>query len=170
MACVGLTESERGLWLAFIEASRLIERLLDHRLRTRTGLAYGQYEILVRLLRTPGRRLRMSELADQVVTTRSGLTYQITQLEKAGLVRRQSCPSDDRGVFAELTEAGERLLDKLVPIHEAVVREYLTGHLAPDQLDVLASALCATRRHLRGAPAAGAAQVPCRVADTGDER
>src|SRR2546430_14106198 len=97
MAGVGsdqcLTERERGLWLAFIEASHLIERLLDQRLRTETGLAYAQYEILLRLSRTPGRRLRMSELADQVVTTRSGLTYQVTQLEKTGLAPRRHRPS-----------------------------------------------------------------------------
>jgi DNA-binding MarR family transcriptional regulator len=144
-----LSERERGLWLAFIEASHLIERLLDQRLRSENGLSYGQYEILMRLFRAPGRRLRMSELADQAVTTKSGLTYQVTQLEKGGLVHRQNCPSDERGVFAHLTEAGERLLDKLVPVHEAVVREYLTGRLAPEQLDALAAAMCATRRHLR---------------------
>src|SRR5690242_2474323 len=89
-----LTERERGLWLAFIEASHLIERLLDQRLRSENGLAYGQYEILMRLSRAPGRRMRMTELADQAVTTKSGLTYQVTQLEKAGLVHRQVCHAD----------------------------------------------------------------------------
>jgi DNA-binding MarR family transcriptional regulator len=153
-----LTERERGLWLAFIEASHLIERLLDQRLRADTGLTYSQYEILMRLSGAPGRKLRMSELADQTVTTKSGLTYQITQLEKGGLVRRQHCPGDDRGVLAHLTEAGERLLDKLVPVQEAVVREYLTGQLSPEQLDGLAAALCATRRHLRGQPPAPVAE------------
>ncbi len=152
-----LTERERGLWLAFIEASHLIERLLDQRLRSGTGLAYGQYEILMRLAAAPGHRLRMSELADQAVTTRSGLTYQVTQLEKAGLVRRRSCPGDDRGVFAHLTDEGQRTLDKLAPVHEAVVREYLTGRLTPEQLDALSAAMCATRRHLR----TGSAPVSC---------
>jgi DNA-binding MarR family transcriptional regulator len=146
-----LSERERGLWLAFIEASHLIERLLDQRLRAETGLSYGQYEILMRLSRSPERRLRMSELADQAVTTKSGLTYQVTQLEKAGLVRRQNCPGDDRGIFAYLTKEGDQLLDKLVPVHETVVREYLTGQLAPEQMDALAAAMCATRRHLREA-------------------
>jgi DNA-binding MarR family transcriptional regulator len=152
-----LTERERGLWLAFIEASHLIERLLDQRLRTETGLGYGQYEILMRLANTPTLRLRMSELADQVVTTRSGLTYQITQLEKGGLVERHTCPGDDRGVVAHLTDEGQRTFNKLVPIHESVVREYLTGRLAPEQLDALSAAMCATRRHLR----TGSAPVSC---------
>lgn len=156
-----LTERERGLWLAFIEASHLIERLLDQRLRVETGLGYGQFEILMRLDRTPGKRLRMSELADQAVTTKSGLTYQITQLEKAGLVHRGQCPGDERGVLAHLTEAGERMLDKLDPVHESVVREYLTGQLSTEQAEALAAAMCATRRHLRGQPPEDAAPVSC---------
>jgi len=157
-----LTERERGLWLAFIEASHLIERRLDQRLRVETGLAYGQYEILLRLSRVPGKRLRMTELADQAVTTKSGLTYQVTRLEKGGLVHRENCPGDDgRGVFAQLTEAGERMLDKLVPVHETVVHEYLIGRLAPEQLDALAAAMCATRRLLRGQPPADGAPVSC---------
>jgi DNA-binding MarR family transcriptional regulator len=156
-----LTERERGLWLAFIEASHLIERLLDQRLRQETGLGYGQYEILMRLSRAPERKLRMSELADQAVTTKSGLTYQVTQLEKAGLVHRRTCASDERGVFAHLTAKGARLLDTLVPIHEAVVREYLTGQLAPDQMEALSAAMCATRRHLReGGPRVSCAGEP----------
>jgi Transcriptional regulators len=103
----------------------------------------------------------MSELADQAVTTRSGLTYQITQLEKNGLVHRENCQSDDRGVFAQLTEAGERMLDKLVPVHETVVHEYLIGRLAPEQLDALSAAMCATRRHLRGQPPPDEPPVSC---------
>ncbi len=157
-----LSERERGLWLAFIEASHLIERRLDQRLRIETGIGYGQYEILMRLSRVPEHGLRMSELADQAVTTKSGLTYQITQLEKAGLVDRRQCPGDDRGVLAHLTEAGKRMLDKLVPVHEAVVREYLTGQLSAEQLDALSAAMCAARRHLRGEPQEGTAPVSCR--------
>jgi DNA-binding MarR family transcriptional regulator len=156
-----LSERERGLWLAFIEASHLIERLLDQRLRVETGLTYGQYEILLRLSRAPDRKLRMSELADQAVTTKSGLTYQITQLAKAGLVHREQCRSDDRGVYAHLTEAGERLLDKLVPVHEAVVHEYLIGRLSPEQLDAFTAAMCTTRRYLRGEPPGRPAPVSC---------
>src|SRR5438445_11202849 len=91
-----LTDRERGLWLAFIEASHLIERRLDQRLRSETGITHAQYEILIRLSTAPERRIRMSELAEQVVSTRSGLTYQVTQLEKSGLVTRRTCPGDDR--------------------------------------------------------------------------
>lgn len=156
-----LNERERGLWLAFMEASHLIERRLDQRLRGETGITHGQYEILMRLSAAPGRRMRMSELAEQVVSTRSGLTYQVTQLEKSGLVSRRTCPGDDRGVMAHLTNEGEALLDKVVPIQEAIVQECLTGQLTPEQLDGLSAAMCTMRRYLRGQPSEGDAPVSC---------
>jgi DNA-binding MarR family transcriptional regulator len=144
-----LNETERGLWLAFIEASHLIERRLDQRLRSETGITHAQYEILMRLSGAPERKIRMSELAEQVVSTRSGLTYQVTQLEKSGLVSRRTCPGDDRGVMAHLTDEGEALLDKLVPVQEAIVQECLTGRLTPEQLEALSAAMCGMRRYLR---------------------
>lgn len=156
-----LSERERGLWLAFMEASHLIERRLDQRLRAETGYTHGQYEILTRLSGADGHRLRMSELAEQVVTTRSGLTYQVSLLEKNGLVTRDACPGDDRGVFARLTGAGTALLDRLKPIQEAIVQEYLTGNLSPEQLDGLSAAMCNTRRHLRGQPPEGESPLSC---------
>jgi DNA-binding MarR family transcriptional regulator len=147
---VALTDREKALWLAFIETTALLVRRLDQLLRTEHGLTHIQYEILVRLSFAPCGRLRMSELADQAVSTKSGLTYQLTQLEKLGLARRQSCAGDERGVFAQLTEAGREMLRRAVPAHEAAVREHLLDHLTPEQADALVAAMCATRRHLRG--------------------
>jgi DNA-binding MarR family transcriptional regulator len=152
-----LSETERGLWFAFMEASRLIERRLDQRLRSETGITHAQYEILTRLSMAPDRKIRMSELAEQVVSTRSGLTYQVTQLETRGLVSRRACPGDDRGVMAHLTDEGEVLLDKLVPVQEAIVQECLTGRLTPEQLEALSAAMCGMRRYLR----TGEAPVTC---------
>jgi DNA-binding MarR family transcriptional regulator len=83
----------------------------------------------------------MTELAGTLLTSKSGLTYQVTQLEKAGLVERRSCPSDVRGVLAVLTEAGRRLLEQAAPGHVTLVRELLIDVLTPDQLATLADAL-----------------------------
>jgi DNA-binding MarR family transcriptional regulator len=152
-----LSDRERGLWFAFIEASRLIERRLDQRLRGETGITHAQYEILTRLSLASDRKIRMSELAEQVVSTRSGLTYQVGQLETRGLVSRRACPGDDRGVMAHLTDEGEALLDKLVPVQEAIVQECLTGPLTPEQLEALSAAMCGMRRYLR----TGEAPVAC---------
>src|SRR5919197_6494756 len=101
-----LDDREMAAWTAFLEASNLIARRVEQGLRDQAGLSHPQYEILVRLADAPGREMRMTELADRVVTSKSGLTYQITRMEKAGLVRRRTCSSDDRGVYAVLTDDG----------------------------------------------------------------
>ncbi len=83
---VQFTERERQVWLTFLEASQLLDRQIEQRLRAVTGLTHPQFEILLNLSKAPCARLRMGELAERMITTKSGLSYQITQLEKAGLV------------------------------------------------------------------------------------
>lgn len=99
-----LDDREMRAWSGFLAASALVNRRLDQQLKDEAGLSHPQYEILVRLAAAPGRELRMTELANGLINSKSGLTYQVTQMEKAGLVRRRSCPSDVRGVFAVLTD------------------------------------------------------------------
>ena len=101
-----LDEKEARAWQAFVEASALLNRRLDQQLKEEAGLSHLQYEILVRLAAAPGQAMRMSDLADAVLNSKSGLTYQVGQLEKAGLVYRQACRFDERGVFAALTDPG----------------------------------------------------------------
>jgi DNA-binding MarR family transcriptional regulator len=146
-----LSAAEMAAWLAFLEVSHRLERAIEQQLKQDAGLSHPQYEILSRLAAAEGGRVRMSDLAEGVVVSRSGLTYQVTQLEKAGLVRREKCPSDDRGVLAVLTGAGRRALAAAAPGHLRVVREYLIDALAPDQLGVLEDGLAAARARLRAA-------------------
>jgi DNA-binding MarR family transcriptional regulator len=148
-----LDPAEMKAWLAFLEVSHLLERAIEHQLRQDAGLSHAQYEILSRLEAADGGRLRMSELADVIVVSRSGLTYQITQLEKAGLVRREKCPSDERGILAMLTPAGRDALTRAAPGHLRVVRENLIDTLTPAQREALAEGLTAARARLR--PASG---------------
>jgi DNA-binding MarR family transcriptional regulator len=136
-----LDEDEMRAWHSFLAAGALIDRLVDAQLKEAVGLSHPQYEILVRLAGAPDGELRMTELAGTLLTSKSGLTYQVTQLEKAGLVERRSCPSDVRGVLAVLTEAGRRLLEQAAPGHVTLVRELLIDVLTPDQLATLADAL-----------------------------
>lgn len=136
-----LDEDEMRAWHSFLAAGALIDRLVDAQLKEAVGLSHPQYEILVRLAEAPEGELRMTELAGTLLTSKSGLTYQVTQLEKAGLVERRSCPSDVRGVLAVLTEAGRRLLERAAPGHVTLVRELLIDVLTPDQLATLADAL-----------------------------
>jgi DNA-binding MarR family transcriptional regulator len=147
-----LDPAEMAAWLAFLEVSHLLERAIEQQLRQDAGLSHAQYEILSRLEAADDGRLRMSELADVIVVSRSGLTYQITQLENAGLVRREKCPSDERGILAILTGAGRAALTKAAPGHLRVVRDNLIDALTPAQREALTEGLTAARARLRPAP------------------
>ncbi|MEU8437572.1 MarR family transcriptional regulator [Streptomyces sp. NPDC029216] len=144
-----LDEREMRAWRCFLAASALVNRHLDQQLKDDSGLSHPQYEILVRLAAAPDGELRMTELANGLINSKSGLTYQVTQMEKAGLVRRRSCPSDVRGVFAVLTEAGRARLEAAAPGHVTAVREALVDVLTPEQLDALADGLGEVSRRLR---------------------
>lgn len=141
-----LDEDEMRAWTSFLAAGALVDRLVDAQLKEAVGLSHPQYEILVRLAGAPDGELRMTELADTLLSSKSGLTYQVTQLEKAGLVERRSCPSDVRGVLAVLTEAGRHRLEQAAPGHVTLVRELLIDVLTPGQLATLADALGAVSR------------------------
>lgn len=144
-----LSEQEMRAWTGFLAAGALVERRIEQHLKEEAGLSHTQYEILVRLEAAPDRSLRMTELAEALLTSKSGLTYQITQLEKAGLTERRSCPTDVRGVFAVITDAGLKRLEQAAPGHVAVVREALIDVLTPEQLAVLADGLGEVSRRLR---------------------
>lgn len=136
-------------WLAFLEISHRLDRAIEQQLRHDAGLSHAQYEILSRLGAAEAGQLRMSGLADVIIVSRSGLTYQVTQLERAGLVRRERCPSDERGVLAVLTEAGRKALARAAPGHVGVVRRFLIDALTPTQRSALTDALAAAQARLR---------------------
>lgn len=136
-----LNEDELRAWHAFVAAGALINRRLDQQLKDDVGITHLQYEILVRLNAAPDREMRMSGLAAALLNSKSGLTYQITQLEKAGLVTRRSCAGDVRAVYAVLTDAGRRMLEQAAPGHVALVRRLLIDVLTPHQLATLADGL-----------------------------
>lgn len=144
-----LNAEEMRAWKAFIATHSLLYRRLDQQLKEDAGLSHQQYEILVKLSQSPDRELRMAELAESLYNTKSGLTYQITQMEKAGLVRRRSCPHDARAVFAVLTDAGLAKLESAAPDHVAAVRELLIDVLTPEQLTALADGLGEASRRMQ---------------------
>ncbi|MER5219235.1 MarR family winged helix-turn-helix transcriptional regulator [Streptomyces flaveus] len=108
--------------------------------------------MLARLSEAPNRELRMAELAGALVNSKSGLTYQIGQMEKVGLVRRRSCPSDDRAVFAVLTDEGMALLERAAPDHVGLVRELFFDALTSDQVRALADGLGEVTRRMAAGP------------------
>ena len=101
-----LSRQERLLWRSFVETHAAIVRKLDESLRASSGLALSSFEVLYELTRAPENRLRMAELADRLLYTRSGVTRLVDRLERDGLVERRDCSDDGRGVYAILTPAG----------------------------------------------------------------
>lgn len=138
-------------WMTFLRAGVLLNRRIDHQLKEDSGLSHVQYAVLARLADEPTGELRMSALAGILNTSKSGLTYQITQLEKAGLVRRGASPGDVRGVVAALTGAGRLRLARAAPGHVAAVRELLIDVLTADQLAAVADGLGEVARRLDAA-------------------
>jgi DNA-binding MarR family transcriptional regulator len=92
--------------------------------------------------------MRMLALAEAMAGTKSGLTYQIVQLENRGLVRREACPSDERGVVAAITTQGMKLMRRGAPGHVRLVRELVIDALTPQQLDALAEGLAEVQRRI----------------------
>src|SRR5215218_3087288 len=100
-----------------LEAHAAVVAAVNRDLEEQSGMPVGWFEVLIRLARTPGQRLRMSELAGQVSLSTSGLTRLVDRVEAAGYIRREACPSDRRGAFAVLTPAGEDALLRSLPAH-----------------------------------------------------
>ena len=94
------------LWRRFVETHATIVRRLDEDLRAQSGLTLSSFEVLYELVRAPGNRLRMAELADRLLFTRSGVTRLVDRLVRDGYVERNECVHDGRGVYAILTEKG----------------------------------------------------------------
>ncbi|MFE0730880.1 MarR family winged helix-turn-helix transcriptional regulator [Streptomyces antibioticus] len=128
-----LTAEEQLVWRSYLHATTLLEDHLDRQLQRDAGMPHIYYGLLVKLAESPGRRLRMTELAMDAKITRSRLSHAVARLEKNGWVRREECPSDKRGQFAVLTDQGLEVLGRAAPGHVAVVRAALFDRLTPEQ-------------------------------------
>ncbi|MDH6143325.1 MULTISPECIES: MarR family winged helix-turn-helix transcriptional regulator [Kitasatospora] len=144
-----LTAREQRFWRAHLEVSKLLEYQLGREL-AQYDLAINDYEILVVLSESPDRRMRMTDLAAATLQSKSRLSHQITRMENAGLVLRQECPGDRRGLYAHLTEQGWQTLRKAAPDHVRSVRAHFIDRLDDDQLDATYQALAPIAEHLRG--------------------
>jgi DNA-binding MarR family transcriptional regulator len=118
-----LSEVERGAWVGFLRAHRALVAELDEELRREHGLPLSSFDVLAQLDNAPDRQLRMSELADAVLLSRSGLTRLVERMESKGLIERRECTEDARGAFAVLTEGGAERLREARKTHLAGVRD-----------------------------------------------
>lgn len=128
-------------WRSFLEAHARVTRLLDDELRLEHGLSLAEYDALFQLVDAPGRRLRMNQLADRVILSRSGITRLIDRLEASGLVERAHCASDARGAEAVLTDAGLVRLRAASRTHLRGVQAHFLSLTGPADLEAMGRAL-----------------------------
>jgi DNA-binding MarR family transcriptional regulator len=136
-----LSEQQMLAWRRFLRAHALVTRRLESDLLAEQRLPLASYDVLVQLVEAPERRLRMSELAERVLLSRSGLTRLVDRLEREGLVRREACDSDARGLFTVLTDEGLARLREASPVHLRGVADHAVGRLDEDEAAALAGLL-----------------------------
>ena len=133
------TETELGAWRGLLRVHSALVKALDAELEETHGLPLTSYEVLLYLYKAPEGRLRMAELADCVLLSRSGMTRLVDRLERDGLLVRDTCESDARGCFAVLTDAGEELLAKARATHLDGVRDAFLQHLGAEDMERLSA-------------------------------
>lgn len=148
MAPRWLDDDEKRAWIHWVFATRLFWEEVERDLQQEADMPFGYYDILVMLSETPGRRLRMSELADSTQSSRSRLSHAVNRLEALGWVRRESCTDDRRGQLAVLTDEGFAALAAAAPHHVESVRTHLFDVLTPEQVDQLDAITHSLLEHL----------------------
>lgn len=150
-----LTEAQLGMWRTFLRAHAQLTRTLEVELLAEHDLPLPSYDVLLQLAEAPGRRLRMTELADRVLLSRSGLTRLVDRLEREALVQRQACPSDARGTLAVLTAEGLARLRAAAPTHLRGIAEHVTDRLDAAEVAQLQALLAKLVTEGAGPPAGG---------------
>jgi DNA-binding MarR family transcriptional regulator len=149
---------ELRAYFALMEVAGLLKHAVEQQLREAGDLSYVQFQLLAHLgLDSPTGSERMTDLADGVVYSRSGLTYQAGLLEKAGLITRTPSADDERGVTVTITDAGRALLANVLPGHTEVISRQLFQPLSRADAKTLAELLSPVRNHMRSAPPRSAA-------------
>jgi DNA-binding MarR family transcriptional regulator len=151
VAPTGLTGAESGAWRGLLRAHAGLVKALDAELERAHGLGLSSFEVLVRLDAAPERRIRMCDLAESVLLSRSGLTRLVDRLERDGYVGRHSCEQDARGSFAVLSESGAEIVRAARATHIEGVRRHFLGRFSAAELDSLRGFLA----RLAGDSAAG---------------
>jgi DNA-binding MarR family transcriptional regulator len=132
-----LDQAEDRAWRGYLRMRTLVHAQILRDLAHEAGLSGPDYDVLSHVSESPGRRARLGELAERMAWSRSRLSHHLTRMERRGLVTRQDCPSDGRGAFVVLTDAGFRTIQAAAPGHVASVRRNFIDLLSRDQLDAL---------------------------------
>lgn len=153
----GLDPGQLQAYFDLTEVVSLLQYQVEQQLRSEGDLSYVQFQLLARLADAPG-PLTMTQLADGVVYSRSGLTYQAGLLEQAGLITRGPSPDDERATLVTITADGLSKFALLLPGHVKVIRRMLLDPLSGDDLDRLGDLMERVRDHMRAQPPRSAAR------------
>jgi DNA-binding MarR family transcriptional regulator len=134
-----ISAEELAVWRSLQRAQITIMRRIEAELIERHDLPLASFDVLQQLAFAPGQQLRMNDLADQVLLSRSGLTRLVDRLEREGLVERRACPSDARGLFATLTAAGQERLAAATPTYHRCIRRCFLDCISADELRQVAA-------------------------------
>jgi DNA-binding MarR family transcriptional regulator len=138
---IRLTDEELRAWQGLLHAHQHVTRLLDAELQAGHGISIAEYDVLLRLARTPDRALKMSEVARRVMMSPSGLTRVADRLSAAGLITRERIEDDARIMLARLTESGRQRLRAAAETHLRGIREHYTSRMTASQLRNVGAAL-----------------------------
>ena len=145
-----LDEQEDRAWRGYRRMRRLLDLELARELMQDAGLSEPDYDVLSDLSETPDQRLRLSELADRMLWSRSRLSHHLARMQQRGLVSREECPSDGRGSIVTLTPAGRHAIEAAAPGHVAAVRRHLIDLLTADEIEALGALTHRVVDHLAG--------------------
>ena len=136
-----ISREEFRAYAALIASSTLLQRAVERNLREQAELTQVQFEILMNLSNAGDSGIRMAQLADALIVSRSGLSYQVAQLESRGWITRESSADDERGVVARITPEGERMRQRVFAGHIEIVRSAFLDAVEPGELATLTAAL-----------------------------
>lgn len=130
-----LTPKHLEAWRLLITANAKLVEQIDKDLKKANQIPLNWYDVLLELYEAPNQRLRMSELADRVLLTRSGLTRLVDRLEKQMYIQREIDPEDRRGFYAIITEAGIEAMRQAWPVYEAGIHDYFGQYLSDEEAE-----------------------------------
>jgi DNA-binding MarR family transcriptional regulator len=136
-----LSAQELAVWRSFLRSHATIMRALELELAASKQLPLASYDVLVQLTEAPDHRLRMTELADRVLLSRSGLTRLVDRLERDGMVVREPYPDDARGMYAVITDLGLQRLRAATSVHMPGIVEHFVALFSADELQQLGQLL-----------------------------
>lgn len=136
-----LETAKGSVWALFLTAYAVLVELIEARLAQQGLPPLGWYDVLWGLERADDQRLRMNELADKVVLSRSNLTRLVDRLEQAGLVERQRSEDDRRGAFAALTAEGKAMRKRMWPVYQSAIRELFEDRISEAEAAAMGKAL-----------------------------